>query len=133
MLNPANGRWVIILTLLIAILLGILPLPQWAQWGRPALVAMVIVYWVIALPERVGIGVAWLVGLVQDIVEGATLGQNALALAFLAYLSLILYQRLRMFTPVQQAAVIFVLIGLNQLLCHLSKPNGVFSFSWPRH
>ena len=79
---------------------------------------MVLIYWVIALPQHVGIGWAWLVGLVQDIIAGTPLGQNALALAVLAYLSLILYQRLRMFTPVQQALVIFVLIGLNQLICH---------------
>ena len=118
MLNPANGRWVILLTFLVALWLSIVPLPLWAQWGRPALVAMVLIYWVIALPERVGIGVAWLVGLAQDIVEGIPLGHNAFALAVLAYLALILYQRLRMFTPVQQAAVIFVLIGLNQLLSH---------------
>jgi rod shape-determining protein MreD len=36
----------------------------------------------------------------------------------LAYLSLILYQRLRMYTPLQQAGVVFILIGLNQMLCH---------------
>lgn len=117
-LNAAHGRWVIVLSLAVALLLNIIPLPLWAQWGRPELVAMVLIYWVIALPERVGIGIAWSVGLAQDIVEGALLGQNALALSVLAYLVLILYQRLRMFTPIQQAGVVFVLIGLNQLLCH---------------
>lgn len=117
-MNPGNGGWVIVLTLLVAIWLGIIPLPMWAQWGRPALVAMVLLYWVIALPERVGIGIAWMVGLMQDIVTGAPLGQHAFALSVLAYLALILYQRLRMFTPVQQAGVMFVLIGLNQLLCN---------------
>ncbi|MEE8057176.1 MAG: rod shape-determining protein MreD [Pseudomonadales bacterium] len=122
--SSGNGRWVIVLTLVVALWLSILPLPLWAQWVRPELVAMVLIYWVIALPERVGIGIAWLVGLIQDIVEGAMLGQNALALSVLAYLALILYQRLRMFTPVQQATVIFVLIGMNQLLCHWVQTLG---------
>ena len=117
-MNQSNGGWIIATTLLLALWLAIVPLPVWAQWGRPELVAMVLVYWVIALPERVGIGIAWVVGLLQDIVEGSLLGQHALALAVLAYLALILYQRLRMYTPVQQAAVMFVLIGFNQLLCH---------------
>ncbi len=117
-MGTGNARWVIFLSLVVALLLSIVPLPLWAKWGRPELVAMVLVYWVIALPERVGIGVAWMTGIVQDIVEGAPLGQHAFALAVLAYLALILYQRLRMFTPVQQAAVIFVLIGMNELLCH---------------
>jgi|TARA_B110000908_G_scaffold142724_1_gene171103 rod shape-determining protein MreD len=116
--NQGSGHWVITSTLLAAVMLSILPMPLWAQWGRPAIVAMVLIYWVIALPEHVGIGVAWTVGLLQDIVAGTPLGQNALALSVVAYLALILYQRLRMFTPVQQAVVVFVLIGLNQLLCH---------------
>jgi rod shape-determining protein MreD len=73
---------------------------------------------VIALPQRVGIGMAWLTGLVLDLVEGTPLGENALALAVIAYLALILYQRLRMYAAWQQAGVIFVLIGINQLLCH---------------
>ena len=115
---PAQGRMVIFLTLVAALLLSILPMPLWAQWGRPEWVAMVLLYWVMALPERVGIGIAGLAGLALDIVEGAPLGQNMFALGVLTYLVLILYQRLRMFNPLQQSAVIFVLVGLNQLLCH---------------
>lgn len=118
MRQSARGRWVIVMTLLVALLLSILPLAPWAQWSRPEFVAMVLIYWVIALPERVGIAVAWCVGLAQDILEGSPMGQNAFALAVLAYLALILYQRLRMYTPVQQAGVVFILIGLNQMLCH---------------
>ena len=78
-LSPSNGHWVIALTLLMALWLAIVPLPVWAQWGRPELVAMVLVYWVIALPERVGIGIAWVVGLLQDIMQGSPLGQHAFA------------------------------------------------------
>jgi rod shape-determining protein MreD len=123
-MNRGNGRWVIALSLIAALWLAILPLPLWAQSGRPELVAMVLLYWVIALPERVGIGIAWLVGLIQDILEGSPLGQHAFALAVVAYLGLILYQRLRMFNPAQQASVIFVLIGINQLLCHWVQTIG---------
>jgi rod shape-determining protein MreD len=116
--NSANGLLVIVLTLVVALWLSIVPLPPWAQWGRPEFVAMVVLYWMMAMPERIGIGSAWLLGLVQDIVEGSVLGEHALALAVLAYLVLNLYQRMRMFTPLQQAAVIFVFIGMHQLLCH---------------
>jgi rod shape-determining protein MreD len=115
---PAQGRMVIFLSLMAALLLRIMPMPLWAQWGRPEWVAMVLLYWVMALPERVGIGIAGLAGLALDIVEGAPLGQNMFALGVLTYLVLILYQRLRMYNPLQQSAVIFVLVGLNQLLCH---------------
>lgn len=117
-MQKANGTWVIVVSLLLALLLSIVPMPLWAQWGRPEWVAMVLIYWVIALPGRVGIAVAWVVGLMLDIIEGAPLGQHALAFSVVAYLSLILYQRLRMFAPWQQAGVVFVLVGLNQMLCH---------------
>ena len=141
----ANGRIVIFLSFAAALLLSVMPIPLWAQWGRPAWVAMVLLYWVMALPERVGIGIAGLAGLGLDIVEGAPLGQNMLALGVLTYLMLILYQRMRMFSLLQQAGVIFVLVGLNQLLCHWVKtmvgtpsPNLLFllpalvsAFIWP--
>ena len=77
-MNQSNGRWVIVLTLLLALWLAIVPLPMWAQWGRPELVAMVLIYWVIALPERVGIGMAWVTGLLQDIIEGSPSGSMPL-------------------------------------------------------
>lgn len=114
----AQGGLVIVITLVVALLLSIMPLPLWAQWGRPEWVAMVLVYWVMALPERIGIGVAGITGLALDLVQGAPLGQNMFALGVLTYLVLILYQRLRMYSALQQSGVLFVLLGLNQLLCH---------------
>ena len=81
----ASGQWVIAASLLLALLLSVWPLPLWAQWGRPEWVAMVLIYWVLALPARVGIGVCWFTGLVLDILEGSPPGQNALALGVVAY------------------------------------------------
>ncbi|HEY3700398.1 MAG TPA: rod shape-determining protein MreD [Spongiibacteraceae bacterium] len=119
MITPrANGRGIIAATLAIALWLSVIPLPDWARWARPEWVAMAMIYWVIALPHRVGIGVAFSTGLILDMVEGSPLGENAFALAILAYLALILYQRMRMYAPWQQSGIVFVLIGLNQLLCH---------------
>ena len=79
---------------------------------------MVLIYWVLATPEKVGVGVAWMIGILLDGLDGSLLGQNAIALAMVAYVTLILYQRIRMFNPWQQALVVFVLIGLHQLLCN---------------
>ncbi|MGK0442398.1 MAG: rod shape-determining protein MreD [Pseudohongiellaceae bacterium] len=116
--QQANSSWVIVFTIVVALYLSIIPMPFWAQWGRPEWLAMVLIYWVIAQPERVGIGVCWASGLILDIVEGVPLGQNAFALSVIAYVSLILYQRLRMYTPWQQAWVLFILIGVHQLISH---------------
>ena len=105
------------LSFLLAVLLAVFPVPLWLQWARPEWVSLVLIYWVIALPQRIGIVVAFLLGLLLDVVEGAVPGQNALALSVVAYLSLVLYQRLRVFNIWQQAAVVFVLVGINQLVC----------------
>lgn len=113
----AHAYWVILASFLAALVLAVLPLPQWLLWGRPEWVALVLIYWVIALPERVGIFTGLLLGVMLDVVEGAVMGQNALALAFTALLASMLYQRLRVFNLWQQAAIVFVLVGINQLLC----------------
>lgn len=116
--TPASGRGIIAATLLIAMWLSIIPLPEWLRWARPEWVALVLIYWVLALPHRIGVGVAFVTGLVLDLVEGSPPGENAFALVVVAYLALTLYQRMRMYALWQQAGIVFVMIGLNQLLCH---------------
>jgi rod shape-determining protein MreD len=113
---PPHGLWLIGLTFCAALLLAIAPMPLWIQWARPEWVALVLIYWVIALPQRVGVLVAFFLGLLVDVVEGAALGQNALALSVVAFLALVLYQRLRVFNVWQQVAVVFIMVGINQLL-----------------
>jgi rod shape-determining protein MreD len=112
-----RGYGVILLTFLLAYVLAVMPLPLWLQWGRPEWVALTLIYWCIALPHRVGIATGLLLGVGLDVLEGAVLGQNALALVVVALLSLILYQRLRVYSLWQQAAVVFLLAGINQLIC----------------
>ena len=111
------GYGVILLTFLVAFVLAVLPLPLWLQWGRPEWVALTLIYWCIALPQRVGIATGLVMGVGLDVLEGAILGQNALAMVVVALLSLILYQRLRVYSLWQQAGVVFILVGINQLIC----------------
>jgi len=113
----AQGYGIILLTFLIAYVLAVIPLPAWLIWARPEWVALTLVYWTIALPHRVGIATGMLLGLGLDVLEGAVLGQNALALIAVALLSLVLYQRLRVYSLWQQASVVFMLVGINQLIC----------------
>ena len=65
--EKSNGKWVITLSFFLAYLLAIVPFPEWAMDYRPEWVSMVLVYWVMALPYRVGIGSAWFIGLILDI------------------------------------------------------------------
>jgi rod shape-determining protein MreD len=111
-----HASWFILLTIVIAGLLGIMPLPDWLEAWRPEWIAVVLVYWVIALPHRVGLFTAWIIGFFVDVLEGSLLGLNAITLTLIAYVALSLYQRLRMFTPLQQSTTILMLVGISQLL-----------------
>lgn len=111
-----NGGWVILLSFVIALLLTAIPLPAWLTGWRPAWIAMMLVYWCIVLPERVGIGTAWTIGLVLDVYTGALLGQNALGLSVVAYLTLRLHKQIRVFPPLQQSVLIGVCLVLLQSL-----------------
>ncbi len=79
---------------------------------------MVLIYWVMALPYRIGIGSAWVAGLLMDILEGSILGLNGLSLVIIAYITLSLHLRLRMFSSLQQSGLVLVLVGLNLMMCH---------------
>lgn len=115
--QAATGRmWIIALSLVIALMLTALPLPEWAANWRPAWVAMVLIYWCMALPERVGIGVSWMLGLLLDVQQGTVLGQHALGLAIVAYITIKSHQRLRVFPLFQQALVVCGYILLFQFI-----------------
>ena len=111
-----NGGWVILASFIIALLLTTIPLPGWLNDWRPAWVAMMLIYWCIVLPERVGIGIAWLLGLMLDVHTGALLGQNALGLSIIAYLTLRLHKQIRIFPPLQQSVLICFYLLLFQFL-----------------
>lgn len=115
-----GGILVIATTIVLAMVLCVLPLPAFMPieigFIRPDWCAMVLIYWVIALPHRIGVISAWVIGLVMDVLMGSLLGQHALSYVVLAYVATSLYQRLRMFSVWQQALVVFALLGLNQLV-----------------
>jgi len=110
-----NG-WVIWLSLVLALLLGVAPLPTFMEIGRPLWVALFLSYWVLYLPHRVGMTTAWVLGLLQDVLYGSLLGQNALILTLIIFLVLSLHQRLRMFPLWQQSLVLLVVYGIAQLV-----------------
>ncbi|NIR58202.1 MAG: rod shape-determining protein MreD [Gammaproteobacteria bacterium] len=107
---------VVALSVVIALVLAIMPMPEWAGRFRPDWVALALVYWCMALPNRVGVGIGWGTGLLTDVATGALLGQHALAFTVLAYVTGRLHQRLRVYPLWQQAASILVLLMLNRLI-----------------
>ena len=105
-----QGSNIIILSIIAALLLSQLPLPTSIAPFQPEWVILVLIYWAMALPERVGIGIAWFVGLLVDVLRDTLLGQYALAFALTVFIVLRLYQRIRNFPIRQQILSIFILM-----------------------
>ncbi|MCY4361216.1 MAG: rod shape-determining protein MreD [Gammaproteobacteria bacterium] len=109
-----NAGWVILASFVLAFLLTTIPLPGWSADWRPAWVVMMVIYWCIVLPERVGVAIAWILGLLLDVYTGSLLGQNALGLSVIAYLTLRLHKQIRIFPPLQQSVLICIYLLLFQ-------------------
>ena len=78
--RPA-GTGVLIVTLLLAALLEVVPLPDAANWVRPEWMLLVLVYWVLILPRRVGVLWGFFVGLYMDAAVGSEQAHHAMAVA----------------------------------------------------
>lgn len=124
------------LTLAVALLLSVVPMPEQIEAGRPLWLALVLTFWAIHFPQRIGLLTAWCAGIAQDVLHGTLFGQNALALALVMYLLLTLQQRLKVFPLWQQSCALLVIYGLAQLLLlWLSTLSGmrpeINYYAWP--
>ncbi len=132
-MNPTQGGWLILVTVITALLLAVVHLPeswpQWLGWLRPAWVAMVIFFWVMEVPHRVGLVSAWLVGLVLDVLYADPLGLNGVILASITFLGWRFYERFRMYSIVQQGAMVFLLVLAGELV-RLMVQDMVFDRGW---
>ncbi len=131
----SRGYWVILASFFLAMILSVISIPYNLPWEfgylRPDWALLVLIYWVIALPHRVGVFTAWMIGLAMDVLLGSLLGQHALIFLTVAYISENLYQRLRMFAVWQQSMVVFALIGLAHLLGFwVERHVGIKAWSW---
>ena len=109
-------RWAVTLTLLLALIAQVIPLPNWLELVRPSFIALVIVYWSVFAPHAGGIFAAWVAGLALDVFKGEVLAQNALAIALVAYIAMSLHQRLRNQTLIQQSLFVFAVLTLNEFV-----------------
>jgi rod shape-determining protein MreD len=116
-------RLPVLLSVVVALLLTIVPLPDAAEAFRPDWVALTLIYWAIALPRTWSVGSAWVVGIVVDVAQGTLLGQHALALCFIVYITIKFHLQLRVFPMLQMTATVFSLLAMYQFL--LFWINGV--------
>lgn len=127
------SRRLIAFSLLGGLTLNLLPWSGSMLLIRPDFVAVLLLYWCVNQPNRVGMGVAWAMGVVMDVADGTLLGQHALAYVVIVYLALLLRRRILMFTLWQQALHIVVLLLLLQgilLLLHLAAGAAFIGWSY---
>ncbi len=114
--SNTNGMFTIIVTFIVAIALMLFPLPEYLLWWRPNLVLMILIYWTMALPHKIGILTGWFLGIITDVTLGFVLGVHGLAMAAIAYIVMVLSHRLRLFPLWQQALTVSLMIGLDLVL-----------------
>ena len=114
-LLPVRGVF-IVFTFVLALLVNLMPWSGWWIFVKPDFVALVLLYWCIQQPRKVGFTVAWLLGLVMDVAEGSLFGQHALAYSVLAFAGIVLHRRVLMFTLRDQILHVVVLLLMNDLI-----------------
>jgi rod shape-determining protein MreD len=120
----------IALSLLVALLFNLLP---WRDLrGIPDMLALVIAFWCVHQPRKMGIGIAWLLGLLMDAGNGTLIGQHALAYSVLAFAAQGLHRRILGFPVWQQALHLLMLLLASQALMLVVRlvAGGTFPGWW---
>jgi rod shape-determining protein MreD len=111
----------IVITLIAALLVNLLPWAGWWLWVRPDFVALVVLYWCIDQPRKIGFTAAWLLGLLMDVADGSFFGQHALAYSILAYAGIVLHRRVQRFAITPQVLHVIPLLLLNDIIVLLIR------------
>ncbi len=115
-LVPQRGGLIIVLTFCVALILMVFPAPEWARPYRPQWVTLTLIYWALATPQRVGVLVGFVLGIALDVLTGTLLGQHALGLSLVAFATIKLHQRIRVFPLWQQSLVVLVMLVSEHLI-----------------
>ena len=105
-MSRSRPSWLMPLSVVLALVLGLLPLPTDLQPLRPYWLALVVAYWVIEDPDRLGLGFAFIVGVLADLSFGSLLGEQSLRLVVMAFILQRFRARIRFFPMSQQALAI---------------------------
>lgn len=111
-INQVQKKLYLMLSLFLASILTIMPLPIYIKELKPLWLPMVLLLWVIYFPGFIGVGIAWLVGLWADILLGTLLGTHAIAFALVCYVAILFQRRLSMLSLFQQALMVLLMLEM---------------------
>ncbi len=115
-MNNQSGIVIYLMTVVIAMGLRIVPFSPGLDQFNPDWVLLVLIYWSLALPDRVGVFNGWLMGLLTDVLTGRLLGQYALIYSLICYFCVKLHKRIRHYPIPQQSVFVFFCLLLAQLI-----------------
>lgn len=127
--DTSSRRLPVIVTLVVGLMLTVMPLPPLVAPGRPDWLALLVIFWAMQLPRTWSVGSAWMIGIILDVANGTVLGQHALALCVIAFITVRFHLLMRVFPLSQLTATVFALLALYQFL--LFWINGVAGISAP--
>ncbi|HEY0939255.1 MAG TPA: rod shape-determining protein MreD [Steroidobacter sp.] len=110
------SRLRVTLTVVVAAIFAVLPLPEPINAARPDLLLLLVIYWALSAPRIAGLMFAWFCGLAIDVLKGIILGQHALAFLVVAYITHKNQLRFRVFPMSQQTATVFMLLAVYQFI-----------------
>jgi len=130
MSSDRHGRpQAVIISMIVALMLAIAPMPGWADAFRPNWVTLTLIYWAMNLPRTYSVGWAWIIGLVLDVAQGTLLGQHALALSLVIYVTVTFHLQMRQFPALQLLLTVLALLALYQFV--LFWINGIAGVNTP--
>jgi rod shape-determining protein MreD len=110
------GTWWFVGTLVFALLSMLVPLPRVLEPFKPYWPALILLYWAMESEDRVSLGLAFLIGLGADLLNGVVLGEQALRLCALVFIALRFRSRLRFFPMWQQTLAVLALLLNDRVL-----------------
>lgn len=139
------GLLTLFLSYVVAMMLMVMPIPSFLDAWRPDWLALILIYWLLAIPHRVGMGTVLILGLLADILMGSVFGIYATALLLMSYPVARHFQRIRNYALTQQAIIVAILVlvkravvfelehGLNDAIFHMAYLYPVLSSAllWP--
>ncbi|HQW81600.1 MAG: rod shape-determining protein MreD [Rhodanobacteraceae bacterium] len=128
--SRALTAW-LLLSIVLASVLTLIGLPEPLRVLRPFWLALIVIYWTIEAPEHYGIGFAFALGLLQDVLIGTMLGEHAFRLAIISFIVLRFRSRIRFFPMWQQALAVGALLLNDRIVVLLLRAiAGEFTIDW---
>jgi len=125
---------IIYLSFFLVLVLYVFPLPMVVNSLRPSWLVLIVFYWVLALPDKIGAMHACFLGLLVDILLGSTLGVHALLLSLISYFVTRNYQKIRNASVLKRTLTLGVLVLANHVLLYwavsFTKPIVLHGYSY---